>query len=166
MFWCSNDGRQDLHDSTTFSARCGQYRSKYPDNLAGRTLAQRMVGSRASRSNPWPTGTHARPHTTSSLGVPGARLLQRTVANPTRSIQSLVRTRRCRSRADNQVVDEEFHHPILIHAAVPAIRSHLYVETLPGLLQRLDQLHHVRRVDIVVRRAVIEQQLSLQVLRI
>lgn len=40
----------------------------------------------------------------------------------------------------SQRVDEELHHPVLIHAAVPAVGAHLHVEALAGALQRLNEL--------------------------
>ena len=37
---------------------------------------------------------------------------------------------------------------------------------LPASCKRLDELHHVRRVHVVVRRAVVQQQPALQILRV
>src|SRR5215204_3731960 len=71
-------------------------------------------------------------------------------------------TLRCRP----QSVDEKFHHPLLVHARVAAVGTDLDIKALAGVLQRLDQLQRVRRMDVVVGGAVVEQQAPLQRLRI
>src|SRR5215470_8834105 len=61
-----------------------------------------------------------------------------------------------------KILNEKFHHPFLPNAGMSRIRADLHIETLPVLLQRLDELHRVVRVNVVVRRAVINHQPALQ----
>ena len=46
---------------------------------------------------------------------------------------------------------------------VPGIGPDLHLEALARALQRLDQLHRVVRMHVVVGRAVVEEQAPLQV---
>src|SRR5262245_22038477 len=55
-------------------------------------------------------------------------------------------------------VDEELHHPILIHRGVAAVGADLDVEALARGLQRIDQLQRVGRMHVVVGGAVVDQQ--------
>ena len=61
-----------------------------------------------------------------------------------------------------QILDEEFHHPIGAKTRVSLVRPDLYFETLPGFLQRLDELHGVIRVYVVVGRSVVNHQPAFQ----
>ena len=55
------------------------------------------------------------------------------------------------------------HHALLVDPRVPLVGPHLHVEALADALQRRDELHHVRRVHVVVRGAEVEHEPPAQV---
>ena len=55
---------------------------------------------------------------------------------------------------DDEVLDEELHHALLVDVRVPLVGADLHLEALAGLLQRLDQLYRVLRMHVVVRTAI------------
>src|SRR5262245_54233376 len=63
-------------------------------------------------------------------------------------------------------VDKKLHHPVLVDLAMPPIRADLDVEALTSALQRIDQLQRVRRVDVVVRGTVVEEQAPIETRRV
>src|SRR5579859_3307761 len=62
----------------------------------------------------------------------------------------------------NEILDEEFHHAILVDGGVTAVGADLEVEAFARLLEGGDELHHVVWMHVVVSGAVVEHQASLE----
>jgi len=65
--------------------------------------------------------------------------------------------------AKDEILDKELHHAILVDGGVALIGADLDFKALAGLLESLDQLHGVVRVDVVVGRPIEEQEAPLEI---
>src|SRR4051794_32516439 len=65
-------------------------------------------------------------------------------------------------RRYNEMLDEELHHALRIDSRMTLVRPELKVKAFARALKRLNELHHVRRMDVVVRCPKVEHQMPAQ----
>src|SRR5579884_75271 len=66
--------------------------------------------------------------------------------------------------AEAERIQEELQHPVEVQSRMPLVRPYLHVEALLRLLKRVDKLERVGRMHVVVRRAIVEHQVALQLI--
>src|SRR6187455_3223375 len=119
--------------------------------VADRTASPAVV------SLEWAVSTNRRVRTMPKIAVTATTL--NTIAMV--RFMTSVLTRSCeRSRASHEVRDEEFHHAGKGDGAVLFVRSHLDIVRLAGGIEGLHQPEGIRRVHVVVRGPVIDEQPS------